>query len=291
LARTAGVRASAAVPIRRHGRVVGAFTVYAGETNFFDTALLGLLGELADDISFALDSFDHEEKRQRAEAELHDALEQLHVLSARLIDVQEAERRSLARDLHDDIGQNLTMLKIMLHAQAATHPDSEDVAAAGELADRTLQRIRALSFALRPPQLDDLGLVPALRAQLDATCKQAGLTASFHAEAVPEHLPEAIAIACFRIVQEALTNVVRHAAASAVTLSLRGEGSTFRLALRDNGRGFDVDAALARAAQGKSLGLLSMRERATLAGGQLSLASQPGENEVQVVFALPEGAA
>jgi two-component system sensor histidine kinase UhpB len=283
------VRASAAVPIRRDGSVVGALTVYAGEANFFDSALLDLLGELAGDISFALTSLDQEKKRQQAEAELHGALEQLQILSARLIDVQEAERRSLARDLHDDIGQNLTMLKIMLHTLAAAHPGSEEVGAASELADRTLQRIRALSFALRPPQLDDLGLIPALRAQLEATCRPAGLATSFSAEAVPKHFPDAIAIACFRIVQEALTNIVRHAAASAVTLSLRGSGSTFQVSLHDNGRGFDVEAALKRAAQGKSLGLLSMRERAALAGGQLSLVSRPGDNNLRVVFNLPEG--
>lgn len=289
LARSAGVRASAAVPIRRDGSVVGALTVYAGEANFFDSALLDLLGELAGDISFALTSLDQEKKRQQAEAELHGALQQLHVLSARLIDVQEAERRSLARDLHDDIGQNLTMLKIMLHTLAAAHPGSEEVGAASELADRTLQRIRALSFALRPPQLDDLGLIPALRAQLEATCRPAGLATSFSAVAVPKHFPDAIAIACFRIVQEALTNIVRHAAASAVTLSLRGSGSTFQVSLHDNGRGFDVEAALKRAAQGKSLGLLSMRERAALAGGRLSLVSRPGDNNLRVVFNLPEG--
>lgn len=288
-ARAAGIRASAASPIRRAGEVVGAFSLYAGQVDFFDHGLIELLGELASDISFALDNFDADVRRQRAEADLRGTLERLHVLSARLIGVQEAERRRLARDLHDDIGQNLTMIKIVLQGLTRWSGGNDDgIREAGEIADRTLQRVRSLSVALRPPQLDDLGLVPALRAHLDSTCRHAGIRASLVADVCPPQLREETAIACFRIAQEALNNVVRHAGATAVVFELRFADGALRLSVRDDGRGFDVAAALANAARGQSLGLLSMQERAELAGGDLTVISQPTGSEVRARLPLPE---
>ncbi|HRF73739.1 MAG TPA: GAF domain-containing protein [Accumulibacter sp.] len=289
-ARAAGISASAALPVRRGGEVVGAFCLYAGQVGFFDQALIELLGELASDISFALDNFDADSRRQRAEADLRSARDRLHELSARLIGVQEAERRRLARDLHDDIGQNLTMIKIVLHGLArwGAGGDAEAVREAGEIADRTLQRVRALSVALRPPQLDDLGLVPALRAHLDSTCRHAGIKATLVADECPAHLPEEIGIACFRIAQEALNNVVRHAGATAVALELRLADGALRLSLRDDGHGFDVPAALTSATRGQSLGLLSMQERAELVGGQLTVSSGAAGSEVRASLPLAE---
>ena len=289
-ARMAGISASAALPVRRGGEVVGAFCLYAGQAGFFDQALIELLGELASDISFALDNFDADSRRQRAEADLRSARDRLHELSARLIGVQEAERRRLARDLHDDIGQNLTMIKIVLHGLArwGAGGDAEAVREAGEIADRTLQRVRALSVALRPPQLDDLGLVPALRAHLDSTCRHAGIKATLVADECPAHLPEEIGIACFRIAQEALNNVVRHAGATAVALELRLADGALRLSLRDDGHGFDVPAALTSATRGQSLGLLSMQERAELVGGQLTVSSGAAGSEVRASLPLAE---
>ena len=230
-ARAAGIAASAGFPIRRAGHVVGVFSLYAAQVGFFDEELIELLGELASDLSFALDKFSDDSRRRHAEAELRSTLVRLHEVSARLIGVQEDERRRLARDLHDDIGQNLTMIKIVLLGMGRMRgggdgDDSGDesgdaIQEAVAIADRTLQRVRALSVELRPPQLDDLGLVAALRAHLDSTCRHAGIKASFVADQGLPQIPESIAIACFRITQEALNNVVRHAAASAVVLTLR----------------------------------------------------------------------
>ena len=291
-ARAAGIAAAAVFPIRRAGAVVGVFSLYAGEVAYLDEELIELLGELASDISFALDKFSADERRQRAEAELHSALDRLHEVSARLIGVQEEERRRLARDLHDDIGQNLTMIKIVLLGMRPwpAGGDRDEVQEAADIADRTLQRVRALSVELRPPQLDDLGLVPALRAHLDNTCRQAGIEARFIADEGMPQPPEEIAIACFRIAQEALNNAVRHAGASALVLELRLAKGSLVLSVRDDGRGFDAAAALAGAARGKSLGLLSMQERAALVGGQLELFSEPARragSELRVTLPLP----
>jgi PAS domain S-box-containing protein len=291
-ARAAGIAAAAVFPIRRAGAVVGVFSLYAGEVAYFDEELIELLGELASDISFALDKFSADERRQRAEAELRSALDRLHEVSARLIGVQEEERRRLARDLHDDIGQNLTMIKIVLLGMRPwpAGGDRDEVQEAADIADRTLQRVRALSVELRPPQLDDLGLLPALRAHLDSTCRQAGLKARFIADEGMPQPPEEIAIACFRIAQEALNNAVRHAGASALALELRLAKGLLVLSVRDDGRGFDAAAALAGAARGKSLGLLSMQERVALVGGQLELLSEPARragSELRVTLPLP----
>ncbi|MCF8173845.1 MAG: PAS domain-containing protein [Burkholderiaceae bacterium] len=219
---------------------------------------------------------------ERKEVELR-----LQTLSARLINVQEAERRRLAHDLHDDIGQNLTMIKIMLQGIARLSAgDMAVVRESGELADRTLQRVRALSVALRPPQLDDLGLVPALRAHLDSTCRQAGLEVSFAADELPGMLPDMTAIACFRIAQEALTNVIRHAGARSIKVEVRYANGVLKLCLRDDGCGFDVAAALTAAARGKSLGLLPMQEGGMRAGGRLEVVVRATGSEVCATFLL-----
>ncbi|EXI78705.1 MAG: Oxygen sensor histidine kinase NreB [Candidatus Accumulibacter appositus] len=290
-ARAAGLAASAVFPIHRGGAVVGVLSLYAGEVGYFDEELIELLAELASDVSFALDKFSADERRQRAEAELRSALERLHEVSARLIGVQEDERRRLARDLHDDIGQNLTMIKIVLLGMTrwSESEQLEEIREAADIADRTLQRVRALSVELRPPQLDDLGLVAALRAHLDNTCRQAGLEARFVADDALPRLPENAAIAFFRITQEALNNIVRHARATVVVLELRLAQGALTLSVRDDGCGFDAALALAGAARGKSLGLLSMQERAALAGGHLELLSEPAQrvgSELRVTLPL-----
>ncbi|WP_374681599.1 GAF domain-containing protein [Accumulibacter sp.] len=291
-ARAAGIAASAAFPLRRAGAVVGVFSLYAGEVGYFDEELIELLAELASDISFALEKFSADEHRRRAEADLRSALARLHEVSARLIGVQEDERRRLARDLHDDIGQNLTMIKIVLLGMRrwSAGGEQDEIHEAAAIADRTLQRVRALSVVLRPPPRDDLGLVPALRAHLGNTCRHAGIRASFIADDGLPSPPEDIAITCFRIAQEALNNVIRHAGATAVVLELRYEQGALILSLRDDGRGFDAAAAFAGAARGTSLGMLSMQERAALAGGRLEVRSQPAQragSEVRVTLPLP----
>jgi signal transduction histidine kinase len=155
------------------------------------------------------------------------------------------------------------------------------------LTERTLGQIRDLSLDLRPPLLDDLGLVPALRWYLDRQGRRAGFATEFAAANVDDAVPAEIATACFRIAQEALTNVARHAAATSVTMALSQNGTALELVVRDSGRGFDPEAATALAATGRSLGLLNMGERAALVGGKLSIDSAVGRGtEVRVHLPL-----
>ncbi|MCX6033002.1 MAG: sensor histidine kinase [Chloroflexi bacterium] len=215
--------------------------------------------------------------------------ETIETLTRRLLDAQEAERRRIARELHDEVGQALTAVKINLQAAGRT-PGAEAIAPqldeSIKIIERTLQQVRNLSLDLRPSLLDDLGLVAALRWYVDRQGQRAGIATRFIAEPADPRLRAEIETACFRLVQEALTNVVRHAQAHSVTVELRQVGAGLRLRVRDDGHGFDVPAALARAARGESLGLLGMQERVALLDGQIVIRSTPGQG-AEILVMLP----
>lgn len=220
---------------------------------------------------------------RQAMDELGAARERLRGLSRRLLEVQETERKSLARELHDDIGQGLTALKLNLEGvQRARQPAALEarIADALEAVRHTIERVRQLSLNLRPLQLDDLGLAAALRSHLDRQAGLARLTPHIEIEAAPGKLAPDVETACFRVAQEAINNIVRHAAAGNVWLRLFAAGERLALSVRDDGRGFDVAAARRRAGAGESLGVVSMEERVALAGGSLQIHSAPGEGTV-----------
>jgi PAS domain S-box-containing protein len=290
------LRRAAAMASGLHGGF--AFPVLVGAT------VVGVLEFLseddvppADDLVAVLEGIGTQLGRviERAEAEDHlrEYAERLEGLSRRLIEAQETERRHVARELHDEIGQALTALKLNLRAiERETHPAQirgiveESLA----LADRTLQQTRDLSLDLRPALLDDLGLVPALRWYLDRQGRRAGFATEFIADEIVDAVPSEVATTCFRIAQEALTNVVRHAQATAVTMSLARQGAALELVVRDSGRGFDTALAMARAQHGASLGLLGMRERAALIGATLVIESTPGQGTaIRVLLPLVAG--
>ena len=242
-------------------------------------------GEL-DHLASAFDAM-AEALEQRAAAH-RQAEETLQILSRQLLEAQENERRHLARELHDEIGQALTAVKINL--QAAQHlPDTlgAHLADSVGIVDRTLHQVRNLSLDLRPAMLDDLGLVAALRWYVDRQAQRAGFTARFVADPLATRPPSDIETACFRVAQEALTNVMRHAQAQHVHVELRQDDAELHLLMRDDGKGFDVRAAQARAAQGASTGLLGMQERVWLVGGQIDINSAPARGtEIRARFPL-----
>src|SRR5438552_3062644 len=180
-------------------------------------------------------------ERLRTQHALEFSQERLRALSRRLLEVQEQERRRLARDLHDDVGQALTALKIQLESRSRVEECVETVS-------HTLERVRQLSLSLRPPQLDDLGLGAALRSHLDRQAALASLAPHFEAPETPREIPAHVETACFRIAQEAINNVVRHARARNLWLRLFASGARLELSVRDDGGGFDVAAARGRAA-------------------------------------------
>jgi len=221
---------------------------------------------------------------KEAEEALQQANAQLHVLSRRLFQVQEDERRHLARELHDQIGQALTAAKIDLQAAQRLEERTAIVRRLDDIIaviERLLQEARQLSLDLRPPLLDDLGLVPALRWCLDQQAQRADLRVEFFADPALERVDAAIETACFRVAQEALTNVVRHARAQTVSVELHRTPEALHLVVRDDGIGFDVMTA----EQGASLGLLGMRERVALLAGEMDCKSAPGRGtEIHAFF-------
>lgn len=228
---------------------------------------------------------------KQQQAELASTSARLQQLSRRLLEVQETERHHLARELHDEIGQVLTAAKIHLQS-AALAPELQGLARQLEepvaMLDRLLAQVRSLSLNLRPPLLDDFGLVRALRWLLQQPRESTG-GPEVHLATDPAlgRFDPALETACFRIAQEALTNALRHARAKTIQLTLGLQTGALRLGVRDDGVGFDAAAARRRSESGGSLGLLGMHERASLAGGTLTLLSVPGRGtEVEAVFPL-----
>jgi signal transduction histidine kinase len=245
------------------------------------------LERLAPVVTRALNDRIERANRSAAQQALRDAHRRLQALSVRLLQVEETERRRIARELHDGIGQLLTAVKLRL---ASLNPSSADYGSRRRecvaAIDDALEQVRRVSRDLRPSQLDDLGLVAALRSHLDQQAGSAGFKPNFAHEGVPLRLAPEIETTCFRIAQEALTNIARHAQASEVWVTLAGTEEELRLEVRDNGRGFDVAAARLGATAGRSMGLLSMEERATLAGGRLAIDSALSR-ETRLSLALP----
>ncbi|MBI3801381.1 MAG: PAS domain S-box protein [Deltaproteobacteria bacterium] len=209
-------------------------------------------------------------ERRRAEAALA-------TLSRQLLEAQETERHRLAYELHDDLGQALIALKLRLQLIVGV-PEivAQRLQHSIKLVDDLLGQVRALSLNLRPVMLDQLGLEAALDWYVQRQAQQAGLVAHLAADPLEPRPHPLIETACFRVMQEAVTNVARHAQAHQVWVEVQKHDETLSLCVRDDGIGFDVPAALARARQGASLGLLSMKERLRLVEGRLEIRSTPG---------------
>jgi PAS domain S-box-containing protein len=217
-------------------------------------------------------------EQQKAQEELRASAEQLRALSARLSEIREEERKSIARELHDQVGQALTALKLDLEwtrgqMDAGAAPELRTrFAAMNALLDQTLDTTQRISATLRPAILDDLGLPAALRWQAAEFTQRTGVACETRLPDVDPPLAPATALALFRILQEALTNVARHAAAKNVRIGLTLEGSSTILTVSDDGRGMAPEVLSRRT----SLGLMGMRERALAFGGTLELSAAPG---------------
>jgi signal transduction histidine kinase len=224
----------------------------------------------------ALNCFQDITERNQAAKELEDANHQLRFLSRRLFHLQEEERRHLARELHDEIGQALTAAKINLQSVTANGDDatSARLQETSGILDRLLGQVREISIDLRPSMLDDLGLVPTLRSLLDQQGRRASVAVHFSAKNMPENLTPEIQTTCFRMAQEAITNALRHADATRLDVDLHRDDGNLWLVIRDNGKGFDAKSVQAQAV---GLGLIGIKERAALVGGRARIISSSGE--------------
>jgi two-component system, NarL family, sensor histidine kinase DevS len=257
VARRMGIRSALYVPLVVENRAIGVVVAHdkLGPTSSFTDEDVRLAESLATRAAIAV------ELSQRVS---RDAVR-------RVVEAQELERASLARELHDETGQALTSILLGLKSLDAGAADDGERAAVAELRElvvSTLQSVRRLAVELRPAALDDFGLVPAIERLRDTVEEQGGISVDVQSNLADARLPSEVETALYRIVQEAFTNVLKHASASRVSVQLNRGASSVTLVVHDDGKGFDP----ANVRDG-SLGLVGMRERVALLGGHLVIES------------------
>lgn len=215
-------------------------------------------------------------RRKKADEALHKSANRLKILSRRLIEVQEAERRSLALELHDEIGQILTGLKLTLEMSARLPVEEAraSIVKAQGLVNDLMARTRRMSLDLRPATLDHLGLLSALLSLIKQYSVQTQVNVQFkHSGLEGRRFPAEIETAAYRIVQEALTNIARHSGAGAATVQAFADRHSLTIQIEDEGKGFDIESTLSA---DNTSGLAGMRERAALLGGHFTIESRRG---------------
>ncbi len=230
-------------------------------------------------------------ERAKVQEILRGNREQLQALTSQLLTAQEEERRRISRDLHDDVNQRLAVLALKIQTAQKGLPETDPFFKnLQELYDEVAELsddVRHLAYQLHPSVLDDLGLKLALQALIDDFSKWEGVPISFTAHQVPAKLPSDVATCMYRLVQEALRNIAKHAQASKVDVDLGMSNKGLYLSVKDNGIGFDPHAKSAQ----KGLGLLSMKERIRLQHGTLTITSQPKKGtEISTWLPLPSEA-
>jgi len=220
-----------------------------------------------------------EEALRESETRFRDSGVELRALSRRLVDLQESERRELSRELHDRVGQNVTALKInlgILHSALATGGNDEVLARVDDsaaLLESTMDTIKSVLYELRPPMLDDLGLAAALQWHARNFSKRTGISVAVRASERAARLTPQVEIALFRIAQEGLNNVAKHAGAHSAEITLDQENGECVMSVRDDGVGFGVGDAPDKSNPG--LGLVTMRERSQAVGGRFEVRGLP----------------
>ena len=220
--------------------------------------------------------------------EISNARVDLQELSARLVAAQEEERRSIARELHDEVGQSLTGVLVEManlstlirgNNSGALQPKATEIK---KLVEDSIVVVRNMALLLRPPMLDDLGLLPALQWQAREMGRRSDIRVKVAAEEIPETLPENLKTCIYRVVQEALHNILQHAQAHNARVSIHLEDGSLYLSIQDDGKGFHAKGE-------RGMGLLGMEERVSHLGGSFAVESEPGEGAIlRVVLPVPE---
>jgi signal transduction histidine kinase len=266
-------------------RAAAAYRQYRGRLTITIGLTIGLGFLLA---AFSIRQiFALEKETQTRYYEISNAREALQELSARLLQAQEAERKAIARELHDEVGQSLTgvllemaNLSLLIRTQKTDllEPKAAEIK---KLVEDSIVVVRNMALLLRPPMLDDLGLLPALQWQAREITRRSGIRVKIAAESMPENLPDHLKTCIYRIVQEALHNVLQHADAHTVRVSIHVEEGRIYLSVQDDGKGFVKGE--------RGMGLLGMEERVSHLGGSFAVESEPGEGAIVRVI-LPVAA-
>jgi signal transduction histidine kinase len=270
------------LPLKVRTKKLGAMNVRLSATHEVTSGDVELLKSVADQVGVAIENAQLFETVSRHH-------ERLHRLGAQLAEAEEAERQRLARELHDQVGQNLSALGVNLNVIGSRIPKNvpgkvrsclvESLA----LIEQTTERIRNVMADLRPPMLDDYGLMAALRWYGDQLASRTGLSIKVQGDETDPRLPAPVEIALFRIAQEALTNAAKHARAAQARVTMEVADDTVRLVVTDDGRGFDTSRP-AKPGEDWGWGLLIMAERAEALGGRCRIESHPPHGGTQVIL-------
>jgi signal transduction histidine kinase len=266
--RAEGLRSYINVPMSAQNKLVGVLNLGSHEANAFDDALTAAALEVGRRLATVM-------HMAQLFEQLEDSHQRMEELSRRLVTLQEAERRSIARELHDEVGQTLTALHIRLElaSSADANDQMQHLAETRRLVEDLADRVRRMSLDLRPPILDDLGLLPTLLWCFERMAQQYQLRVIFEHRGIERRFDSEVETAVFRIVQEALTNVARHGQISTASVRLWADIDTISAQIEDKGVGFDPGIVLRR---NNSTGLSGMLERTRLLKGKLVIDSLPG---------------
>ena len=282
------IRSVVEVPLIAKGQPVGVLHMRSFDVpRFFTDEELAFARAIAPGAAAAMDN-------AQLYGQIDAARARAEKLAARVVQAQEEERRRIARELHDEVGQLLTGAKLSQEMLVTDLP-AELAELRGRalenvnLIDETMDVVRRLSLALRPAALDELGLSAALEWHIERYQHQTGIQVTFHETSLPRQLPDPQATAVYRIVQEALTNVARHASARSAVVEVVCDDQSLRVQVTDDGCGFDAATILRTGPAEGHFGLLGLQERATLLGGQAHVESRPGQGtRITVKLPLPE---
>jgi signal transduction histidine kinase len=257
-----------ALPLIAGGQTLGAALIEYKAAHLFTPEEIARGEQVAGQIALAI-------ARARLLEQTRTDADRLQALSRRLVEVQEDERRAIGRELHDEIGQALTGLKMLVEMAPRLPPETATakLGQAQALIGELIGRVSRLTLELRPPMLDDLGLLSALLWHLDRYAKQTGIRVDFeHSGIEDKRFPKEIETAGYRIVQESLTNIARHAEVKEASVRATAGKNALEIVIAEKGRGFEAEAALAA-----GRGLAGMRERVRLLGGEFTLDAAPDQ--------------
>ncbi len=274
IVRESGLHSFASIPLKAKEEIVGVMNVARRDFRPFDERDVQLLLAIGHQVGVAVENarlWEELKEKERVRSEL----------LQKVITAQEEERQRIARELHDEMAQGLTALIMGLGRLEQAVPDMP-MATAGlvdsvkAFASRALNDTRRLILDLRPPVLDDLGLIPAVRMLAESRLEDRGVAVSITTDGMDDNLPAHLKVTIFRVLQEAINNCARHSQAKNVRIRMRADGERLQAWVEDDGVGFDL-ASTMRSAEGKAaVGILGMKERASLLGGNLEIQTQPG---------------
>ncbi len=280
-----GLRAFASVPLRSKDKILGVINIANREARKFSPEDIQLLDSIAAQIAIAIEN-----------AKLHQEVQRKDEIRGELLreifSIQEEERKRIARELHDETSQTLASLAASLEAMVGMLPPAADnikarLRKAQSLSISLLDEMHKLIYELRPTLLDDLGLVAAIRWLADNNLGAAGVRVDFKTAGRERRLPPQLEIMLFRVIQEAVSNIVRHAHAKNVGISLHFKKSVIRVHVKDDGGGFNIEEAISSKDRPRGLGILGMRERVELMNGTLRIQSHLGSGGTEIDIEIP----